>query len=210
MPPRRRKKKWLPGLITAGILLIIIISWYIWNFWRGLPPELRLLVTGLSIAAVLAATATAVLWRVHRHKQRVLVWSRAMSRWQNSPRSGKVYRSVRQLSPTDLERFAAHVYENMGYRVSHTGGSGDHGVDVRLINPAGEVEIVQCKQWSSPVGEPDVRNLVGTMVHERAVRGYLWAPGGFSPEARRWARGKPVVLADDREIDRLVRAVFEG
>jgi HJR/Mrr/RecB family endonuclease len=209
MPRRRRKKNLLSGIITAVLLLLLLAGWSAWSFWRSLTPDIRWLAAVLASAALVTGTGIVILLLYYRRKQRMLIWSRAMSRWQHSPRSANLYRSVRQLSPGDLERFAAHVYQNMGYRVAHTGRSGDHGVDVRLRNPAGEVEIVQCKQWNHQVGEPDVRNLVGTMVHERAVRAYLWAPGGFTPEARRWARGKGVILADEREIDRLVRAVFD-
>lgn len=79
---------------------------------------------------------------------------------------------------------------------------------VRLVNPKGEVEIVQYKQWRKPVSEPHVRDLYGAMTDAKAARGWLWSPLGFSQAARRWAKGKPIVLADDEEIGRLVESVY--
>lgn len=117
-------------------------------------------------------------------------------------------RSVRGLTPAGLEEFAAQVYERMGYDARLVGRSGDHGIDVRLVNPKGQVEIVQCKQLEKPVGEPELRNLFGALHHTKAVRAYLWAPGGFTAPARRWAKGKPLVLADEWEIERLVEAAY--
>ena len=125
---------------------------------------------------------------------------------ENSPR----LTSSKDLSPALLERFAVQVYRKMGYQVNHTGHSGDHGIDVYLVNPKKQVELVQCKQWHKPVGEPEVRDLMGAMTHERAVKGYIWAPGGFSNAARQWAKGKPILLMDDGEIENLVESVYNS
>ena len=57
----------------------------------------------------------------------------------------------------------------MGYRAQRVGETGDHGVDVMLINPKSQKEIVQCKQWNKQVGEPVIRDLFGAMMHEGAV-----------------------------------------
>jgi hypothetical protein len=73
---------------------------------------------------------------------------------------------------------------------------GDHGIDVLLVNPNHRKEIVQCKQWSKPVGEPVLRDLYRAMMHDQAVRGWIWAPRGFSGPARTWAKGKPMLTKD--------------
>ena len=112
------------------------------------------------------------------------------------------------MSDIELEKFAARVYKKMGYRVQHVGETGDHGVDVMLVNPKNQKEVVQCKQWNKPVGEPVIRDLYGTMGHEGAIRGWLWAPRGFSVSARKWARGKGIELVDDKEIGHLIELAF--
>jgi restriction system protein len=112
------------------------------------------------------------------------------------------------LTPGHLEKFAAQIFKQMGYQVKHTGRTGDHGIDVHMVNPTGQVEIVQCKQLNKPVGEAVVRELLGVIKHEKAVRGFIFAPGGFTQEARRWAKGEPIVLADEKEINRLVESAY--
>jgi restriction system protein len=133
-----------------------------------------------------------------------------MAAWNSSTQAGAVYQnqSARYLSDEALEEFAMKVYTKMGYQARRTGQTGDHGVDVRLINPEKQIELVQCKQWRKSVGEPQVRDLYGAMAHAKAVRGWLWAPNGFSEPAKRWAKGKPIVLVDDEEIGRLIESAY--
>ena len=134
-----------------------------------------------------------------------------MSGWQQGrPEDAIVQeRSALHLSDLELEKLAEHVYKQLGYRVQHVGQTGDHGIDVLLINPTNQKEIVQCKQWSKPVGEATLRDLYGAMMHDRAARGWIWAPRGFSGPAKAWARGKPIVLVDDAEINRLITMAYK-
>jgi len=133
-----------------------------------------------------------------------------MAAWENNTPAGLVsqHQSARYLSAQELEQFAAQLYAKMGYQVQRTGRTGDHGVDVYLINPEKQVELVQCKQWNRPVGEPQVRDLYGAMAHAKAVRGWLWAPRGFSEAAKQWARKKSIILVDDGEIGRLIESTY--
>ncbi|MBI5828105.1 MAG: restriction endonuclease [Chloroflexi bacterium] len=114
-------------------------------------------------------------------------------------RASKV-KAIKSLAPLALERYVAELFQRMGYQSSLTPGQGDHGIDVKLINPRGEREIIQCKQWPNwndgLVGEPQIRDFYGAMMSENAVCGYFVAPHGFTPQARSWAMGKPMILAD--------------
>lgn len=141
-----------------------------------------------------------------------MIWYRAMASWRANPVSTVVSRwhSVRGLTEDELAQFACQVYAKMRYRAERTGQTGDHGVDVRLVTPDQQVELVQCKQWSKPVGEREVRDLMGVMMHSKAVRGWLWAPRGFSRPAWDWAHGKPIKLMNDVRIDQLVETAYEN
>jgi hypothetical protein len=48
------------------------------------------------------------------------------------------------------------------------------------------------------------------MMHDQTVRGWLWAPRGFSGPAKAWAKGKPIVLVDDTEINRLIGIAYKN
>ena len=206
----RRRRSGSASVFELIVILLCGVGATLLNFWQGLSTESQIILAILGCIAILASIGAYIAFDISRKRQRAISWRRAMVAWKQSSQSGKVteIQTARLLSSHDLEKFAAQVYTKMGYRVVHTGHTGDHGVDVRLVSPAGQVEIIQCKQWKKPVGEPDVRNLAGAMVHEKAIRGFFWAPGGFTTEAIRWAKGKSIILMDDREINRIVESVF--
>lgn len=210
MPPRRRNQYLSEGLLRLIILLFLLGGVAAIAYWSTVPDEGRRLSMIAAILGLLSGIGATGLLFYLRKRRRTLAWQRAMAAW-NNPAIGSVtprYQDARNLSARSLEKFAAQVYTRLGYQVVHTGQSGDHGVDVRLVNPKGEVELVQCKQWNKPVGEPEVRDLYGSMAHEQAPRGYIWAPGGFSEAARLWVEGKPIRLMDNDEIGRLVEIAY--
>ncbi len=207
---RRRKNSLLGAFLQLAVFLFFLGSSSLAAFWNSLTPQYRL---GFSITLAvifLSGTALVILWTRYRKYQRELAWKQAMAAW-NHNRKNQVtgqHTSSRHLTPAELEKFTAQVFKKMGYRVTHTGQAADHGIDVHMVNPKGQIEVVQCKQWNRPVGEPEVRDLSGVMVKERAVRGFLVAPHGFSVAARRWAKGTPIMLVDDREFDRIIMSAY--
>lgn len=205
----RRLITYTAGLVVFFVLLayIPLVAW-----WQSLPPTIRfflLAATGFVLMVGIALVFAVLLY--HRRKRETM-WRLAMVGWQDHGRANAIAQthSAIYLSDIELEKLAAQVYRKMGYKVQHVGQMGDHGVDVMLINPNNQREIVQCKQWSKPVGEPVLRDLYGAMMHDQAVRGWLWAPRGFSGPAKAWAKGKSIVLVDDQEIDRLIGIAYKN
>ena len=162
--------------------------------------------------AVFAAIGMIIMLSIYIKRERASAWRHAMAGWQNNAQADAIAQrhSAIAMSDVELEQFAAQVYKKMGYRAQCVGETGDHGVDVMLINPKSQKEIVQCKQWNKQVGEPVIRDLFGAMMHEGAVCGWLWAPRGFSGPARAWAKGKPIELIDDEKIGQLVELAFQN
>jgi hypothetical protein len=209
---RRRKNSLLGAFLQLAVFLFFLGSSSLAAFWNSLTPQLRIAFS-ITIAVIfLSGTALVILWFRYRKYQRELAWNQAMSAWNQNRKNQLTGQntSSRHLTPMELEKFTAQVFKKMGYRVSLTAETGDHGIDVRMINPKGQIEVVQCKQWNRPVGEPEVRDLSGAMVKERAVRGFLVAPYGFSEAARKWAKGTAVVLIDEREFDRIIMRAYEN
>jgi hypothetical protein len=207
---RRSSIKWIDYaarlIIVLGLLSYVpIVAW-----WQDLSPNSRFFMLAAIGLATTAGVGIGFAFLIYRKRERETLWRLAMAAWQNDGQANTIVhkRSALHLSDVELERLAAQVYKKMGYRVQHVGQMGDHGIDVLLINPNNQKEIVQCKQWSKPVGEPVLRDLYGAMMHDQAVRGWLWAPRGFSGPAKSWAKGKAIVLIDDKEIDRLVRIAY--
>ncbi len=99
------------------------------------------------------------------------------------------------LDPEEFERLVGTVFESLGYEVRLTKRSGDEGIDLELFKGT-ERSIAQCKRYRGTVGQPDIRDFYGVLVHENAVRGYFVTTGNFSLAASTWAQGKPIALVD--------------
>lgn len=208
---RRRRTSELFGFFARLIILIGLLAYVpIATWWKNIPPTGRTFFIVMAVIVVVAGTGAVVMLKVYQKRERADAWRRAMTGWQNSEQINTIVQrqSAIYMSDVELERFAANVYKKMGYKVQHVGAMGDHGVDVLMVNPKNQKEIVQCKQWNKPVGEPAVRDLFGAMMHEKAIRGWLWAPRGFSESARKWAKGKSIELVDDKKINYLIELSF--
>jgi restriction system protein len=105
-----------------------------------------------------------------------------------------------ELSPREFEDMVVEVYRAFGHAAKRTGTTGDHGVDVVVETKKGEKLVVQCKRWRGNVGEPVVRDFYGVMQHEKADKGIIVTTGSFTPQAREWAKGKPILLHDGQEF----------
>jgi restriction system protein len=119
------------------------------------------------------------------------------------------YRTIAELndlSPDEFEHFVADLFRSQGYKAKVIGQQGDHGVDIEVVNPSKERELVQCKKWRSRwLGEKVVRDFYGAFMHDqKAVRGYIVTTNYYSEAAKEWAKGKPIDLIDG---DRLVEAI---
>lgn len=109
------------------------------------------------------------------------------------------------LDPADFELWIGMMFQLNGYRVRNTQFSGDHGVDIEVSKPPVNTGLVQCKRYRGTVGERVVRELYGTMIHERGDRAWLATTGAISRQARDWATGKPIELWDGQKLVELAR-----
>ena len=198
---------------TAGLVILLAYLAYspIVGWWQSFSPASRFFLLAGTGFVLMVGIGSLFAFLIYRRRERDAMWRLAMAGWENRARSEEIVHkhSALHLSDVELEKLAAQVYKKMGYKVQHVGQMGDHGIDVLLINPNNQKELVQCKQWSKPVGEPVLRDLYGAMMHDQAARGWLWAPRGFSGPAKAWARGKPIVLVDDMEISRLIGIAYK-
>ena len=214
MPRKRRRssRRWVSTAAALVILLMFAVYSPILNWWQSFPSTSKfLLLAGTGFVLTMGIGAVFA-FLIYRKRERDKIWRLAMAGWQNGSRKeeNRPKSSAIHLSDLELEKLAEQVYKKLGYSVQHVGQTGDHGIDVLLINPNNKKEIVQCKQWSKPVGEAALRDLYGAMMHDQAVRGWIWAPRGFSGPAKAWAKGKPIVLVDDMEINRLIGIAYKN
>jgi restriction system protein len=104
--------------------------------------------------------------------------------------------ALQSISPEEFEELVAETFRRQGHHAKVAGQTGDHGIDVRVRALNGEKWVVQCKRYKGTVGEPIVRDLYGTMLHEKAHRAPIVTSGIFSRQALTWAEDKPIDLYD--------------
>lgn len=138
----------------------------------------------------------------------IIVWTALLIlRWRrrHAPVPHLTREELLELEPQLFEQYVASLFTHKGYKARHRGRSGDHGVDLEVIPPSGRLGIVQCKRHRTTVGEKVVRDLYGTMLHEKAGHAFLVTAGDISAAAHNWAADKPMTLVDGNQLIKLVR-----
>lgn len=130
----------------------------------------------------------------------------AKQRRRISSKSGRPSTSKKDISGLSFEKRCLEVVRSLGLIAVTTTSTGDGGIDIRAKsdNPLlrGKV-VVQCKDWENPVGEPVLRDLLGVMISEDALKGVLMTSGSFTPAAERFAQGKRLELIGGEELAQL-------
>jgi restriction system protein len=119
--------------------------------------------------------------------------------------------SLAALGWRDFERLVGEAFRRQGYEVEATGlGGADGGIDL-ILRKHGRRILVQCKHWRrQKVPVNVVREMVGLLAHHNADEIRIAAFGGFTPDAERFAQGKPIALIDGPALLRMVREVQAG
>jgi restriction system protein len=190
----RSGPRYLRGWLLLALLTTLLSAWLAYHYiarpaWLdGLSDlsveALRLIELGGTLT--LAVVLVGLYWRAR---------GRAVA-----PTGVKSVAELNQLSPEAFELYVGGLFRLKRYTVVHRGGTGDHGVDLELRSPDGRRAIVQCKRYRNTVGEQTVRDLLGTLIHERAAHAFLATSAEISDAAYAWAAGKPITLLDGRML----------
>ena len=108
---------------------------------------------------------------------------------------------LRDIEWKRFEDLCLAFYRAKGIRAESTPLGPDGGVDVRLYQDEADPQrcsaIVQCKAWGERlVGVKPVRELRGVMAHEQVEKAFFMAPGGYTDEAKAFARENRITLLD--------------
>jgi restriction system protein len=120
----------------------------------------------------------------------------------SGPQAGP--QSLRDFPLEQFQSLLAGAYGRLGYdNVDDPKGGGTGGVDIRLYKD-GRLTLVQAKYWRDDITEPMVSALFDVMAAEKAAAGIVVTTAGFTPEARRFAQGKPIALIDGPALRELM------
>jgi len=106
-----------------------------------------------------------------------------------------------------FELLVGESFRRRGYSVQENGGGGkDGGIDL-IVRKDGRTELVQCKQWkNSRVDVATVREMWGLKAHHHADGVHIVCIGDFTPDAARFAAGKPIHLVSGQVLLEQIRA----
>ena len=109
----------------------------------------------------------------------------------------------KDLSGITFENRIMQLLKAKDFNVTQTKKTSDGGIDLIAFsdNPimSGKY-IVQCKDWTDPVGVSVVRELYGVVHSEDANKGILITTSLFTQEAKKFAEGKRILLIDHNNL----------
>lgn len=97
------------------------------------------------------------------------------------------------LSPVEYEHLCADILRGQGWESRVTQGSGDQGVDVLAIKD-GVMLAVQCKKYSTPVGNKAVQEVIAGVGFYGASIGAVVTNNTYTPSARQLANSHNILL----------------
>ena len=200
---KRGHRTTLDRILLAITALFVMGGFMALGFLKNVTQENRALIVMVSSLGILGSLATLTLVTFFWMRLRRWAWQRAMAGWYRRYQVGSSPKFVlgNHLTESELKQLAIQTYSRIGYRLA-TRENAD--LYLRLINPEGKNELVACKQQSELVELHQVYPLEFEMKRLKAVRGFFWAPAGFTDEAMEWVAHRSIVLADRIEIGRLV------
>lgn len=112
-----------------------------------------------------------------------------------------------------FEVYISNLFRNLGFDVEATNYSNDGGIDLvaTYTKPifSGKY-IIQCKNWAGSVGQPEVRDLYGVVMDQRANKGILITPSDYTQQAYDFAKGKNIELINGKMLREIVSGCFDA
>lgn len=107
-----------------------------------------------------------------------------------------------EMSGSEYEAFCARKLINEGWSVTAVGGSGDQGVDL-LAERNGHRIAIQCKCYSTPVGNAAVQEVIAGKAFEGATAGAVVSNAPFTVAAKQLASTAGIALLHHDQLSEL-------
>lgn len=107
--------------------------------------------------------------------------------------------SVEIANGNDYEAYCAEGLKVTGWNVINKGGSGDQGVDL-IAERNGYRVAIQCKFYSSPVGNAAVQEVIAGKTFESATHAAVVSNATFTTAARQLASSAGVLLLHHEQL----------
>lgn len=111
------------------------------------------------------------------------------------------------MDPIAYEQMVADRLADLGWSTRLTKGSGDQGIDV-IAEMREKKVVIQCKLYSSPVGNSAVQEAFAGRSFEDADYAAVVTNAGYTPGARQLSEATRVMLLDHDALGDLERQIF--
>lgn len=113
----------------------------------------------------------------------------------------------------EFEDYISQILKKIGFSVTQTGYSHDGGIDLLAVYDkplfCGKY-IVQCKNYTGLVGQPEARDLYGVVMSENANKGILITPSDYTEQAYDFAKGKNIELINGDILKKIIGEYADG
>lgn len=101
-----------------------------------------------------------------------------------------------------FETLCTEYFKAKGIPSKETSIGTDGGVDIMLFgnNANKPYAVVQCKQWSKPVGVNLLRELLGVMTHQQVSKGFFITSRTFTEPAETFGKSSRLALIDGNKL----------
>ncbi len=190
----------IAALIGGGLLILLLAVYLLWllAIRLGLVPDAFVIAVFAGLAALVAYALIIIAFVILNRRTLHINAFRALQ-----------LADVDQMTGTRFEELIEALLTQQGYRVRHTGQSGDLGVDLVAVRPPEKI-AVQCKRQSEPVSRRAVSDAFAGMRHYGCNRAMVVTNSAFSPGARELARSTGCVLVDREMLGRWILAFQNG
>ncbi len=113
------------------------------------------------------------------------------------------------LNPLDFETVVMDMYRNLGYTVTQTPFSNDHGKD-GIAYKDGKKYLIECKRYekSQKIGRPHLQKFFAAIVEENAIKGYFVTTSSFANTAEEYSKKSKIDLIDGDELVKLMNKAY--
>jgi restriction system protein len=139
----------------------------------------------------------------HKAEFTAVDWKLKIEQHLDNLSSSRQYRTPpAQGKPIAFENFCADLLECAGWKVSTTKASGDQGADV-IAKKNGCKVVLQCKQYSKPVGNASVQEAFAAKAHYGADAAAVVTNASYTKSASALAKSTGVLLLHPEELPNL-------
>jgi len=113
----------------------------------------------------------------------------------------------KKLSPDLFEKEVLNLFKKLCYKTTGTPYGADGGID-GILEKADKKIIIQCKKHKKPIGVKVVREIYGTILHNKANEGWVISISNYTQNTYEFAKGKPIRLIGLEELLNFASTAF--